>query len=135
MSRNKRIGSSYQIYHSEAMLQTTLDKEIGGKLRLFRTVKGLTQVTLGDRLRVTFQQIQKYESGKDRIASSTLYECSKILGVPIQKFFEEVDKYSVAREILPLKGLAKGLIIIKKIEAIKSPKLRRNLKALINSLE
>jgi len=51
---------------------------------------GMTQQKLGDMLELTFQQIQKYEKGTNRISASRLYEISKILSVPVQFFFDDI---------------------------------------------
>jgi len=68
-----------------------IDAHVGMRVRLRRTVLGLSQTALGKLLGVTFQQIQKNESGMNRIGSSRLYELSKVLDVPIQFFFEEMS--------------------------------------------
>ena len=64
-----------------------VDVYVGANMRLFRQAKGLS--VLGKALRVTFQQIQKYEKGANRIGSSRLAKHSKILDVPINRFFDE----------------------------------------------
>ena len=68
-----------------------IDAHVGMRVRQRRTVLGLSQTALGKLLGVTFQQIQKNESGMNRIGSSRLYELSKVLDVPIQFFFEEMS--------------------------------------------
>lgn len=66
-----------------------VDVHVGQRLRLRRTFTGMTQESLGNAIGVTFQQIQKYERGTNRMGSSRLYEFSKILSVPVSYFFEE----------------------------------------------
>jgi DNA-binding XRE family transcriptional regulator len=56
-------------------------------IRLFRSAKGLTQTAVGDALGVTFQQVQKYERGANRIGPARLTKLSKLLGVPVSRFF------------------------------------------------
>lgn len=65
-----------------------VDKYVGSRVKLKRVEKGLTQSIIGDKLNLTFQQVQKYEKGVNRIGSSNLYEIAKILNVPISYFFE-----------------------------------------------
>lgn len=65
------------------------DVAIGGKLREARLRRGMTQATLADHLGVTFQQVQKYENGKNRIAAGKLSIAARVLEVPHLFFFEE----------------------------------------------
>jgi transcriptional regulator with XRE-family HTH domain len=69
-----------------------IDVHVAANIRLFRSAKGLSQTTLGDILRVTFQQVQKYEKGLNRVGSSRLSILSKTLGIPINRFFEDHDE-------------------------------------------
>lgn len=65
-----------------------VDAHVGGRLRLFRLRAGMSQTALADRIGLTFQQLQKYEKGTNRISASTLLAFSQILDVPVQRFFE-----------------------------------------------
>jgi len=67
-----------------------IDVHVGSRLKLRRTMIGMTQEKLGEQLGVTFQQVQKYEKGVNRIGASRLQEISRILDVPVSFFFEEV---------------------------------------------
>lgn len=69
-----------------------IDTHVGKRLRECRTVAGMSQQAIGDALGVSFQQVQKYETGTNRISSSRLYELSAILGVTVAYFFEEVQQ-------------------------------------------
>lgn len=66
-----------------------IDIHVGSRLRLRRTMVGMTQEKLGEQLGVTFQQVQKYEKGMNRIGASRLQEISRILDVPVSFFFED----------------------------------------------
>lgn len=66
-----------------------IDVHVGSRVRLRRTLLGMSQEKLGNALGLTFQQIQKYERGANRIGSSRLYRLSRILDVPVSFFFEE----------------------------------------------
>lgn len=68
-----------------------IDKRIGGNIRFHRTRQGLSQAELGEAIGVTFQQLQKYESGSNRIAASRLYKVSRALRVAVEAFFEELS--------------------------------------------
>ncbi len=67
-----------------------VDAHVGARVRLRRTMLGMSQEKLAQALGLTFQQVQKYERGTNRVGSSRLYELSKILEVPIQFFFDEM---------------------------------------------
>jgi transcriptional regulator with XRE-family HTH domain len=65
-----------------------VDVHVGSRVRLRRTLMGLSQEKLGEAVGLTFQQIQKYERGSNRIGASRLHEFSQILNVPVSFFFE-----------------------------------------------
>jgi transcriptional regulator with XRE-family HTH domain len=67
-----------------------VDVHVGARLRLRRNFVGLSQARLGETVGLTFQQIQKYESGRSRISSSRLYELTKVFDVPVTYFFDEM---------------------------------------------
>ena len=68
-----------------------IDIHVGKRLRMRRTLLGMSQEKLGKAVSLTFQQIQKYERGANRIGSSRLYQLSQILSVPVSYFFDEID--------------------------------------------
>ncbi len=67
-----------------------IDVHVGARLRQRRTLLGMSQTTLGDTIGVTFQQVQKYEKGTNRISGSRLFALSRVLDVPIQFFFDDM---------------------------------------------
>ncbi len=82
-----------------------VDIHVGTRVRMRRTLLGLSQEKLGDAVGLTFQQIQKYERGANRVGASRLYEFSRILDVPISYFFDELPA-----ELKTYKGrMARGL--------------------------
>jgi transcriptional regulator with XRE-family HTH domain len=68
-----------------------IDVRVGARLRLRRTMLGLSQEKLGEAIGLTFQQVQKYERGANRIGASRLYELSRVLDVPVSFFFDDTD--------------------------------------------
>lgn len=66
-----------------------IDVHVGSRVRLRRMLLGMSQERLGNSMGLTFQQVQKYEKGANRIGASRLYHISKILDVPVGFFFEE----------------------------------------------
>ncbi len=79
-----------------------IDGHVGGRVRTRRTLLGLSQEKLGDALGLTFQQVQKYEKGSNRISASRLYQISKILDVPVSYFYEDMPD-ELRRQTLPVK--------------------------------
>ena len=75
--------------------QNYVDAHIGSRVRLRRTLLGLSQERLGVALGLSFQQVQKYERGANRIGASRLYDLSRVLEVPVAYFFEEITPESV----------------------------------------
>src|SRR3979490_2364617 len=69
---------------------TPIDKHVGSRVRMRRMMLGMSQEKLGDALGLTFQQVQKYEKGMNRIGASRLHYISQILQVPVPFFFEGV---------------------------------------------
>jgi transcriptional regulator with XRE-family HTH domain len=67
-----------------------IDVHVGNRIRMRRQIVGTSQEKLGELLGITFQQVQKYEKGTNRISASRLYYCAKTLGVPVQFFFEDL---------------------------------------------
>jgi transcriptional regulator with XRE-family HTH domain len=74
-----------------------VDKLVGRNIRVLRLAKGLSQTELADELGVTFQQVQKYEKGTNRVGSGRLLKISAILGVKITDFFEEPIGLTIRR--------------------------------------
>ncbi len=75
-----------------------VDIHVGGRVRLRRTLLGMSQERLGESVGLTFQQIQKYERGANRIGSSRLFEFSRILDVPVSFFFDDMPEDIKTRE-------------------------------------
>ncbi len=69
-----------------------IDQHIGQRIHERRMVLGLSQTQLADGLGITFQQLQKYERGHNRIAAGRLYGCAQLLGVPPEYFFEGLER-------------------------------------------
>ena len=67
-----------------------IDVHVGARVRLRRTLLGMSQEKLGEAIGLTFQQVQKYERGANRIGSSRLFDLSRVLDVPIEYFFGDM---------------------------------------------
>lgn len=69
-----------------------IDVHVGNRIRLRRTLLGMSQERLASLLGLTFQQVQKYERGMNRVGASRLWDISKVLEAPISFFYEDMDK-------------------------------------------
>ncbi len=114
--------------HSTKETRREIDRHVGERLRYIRNLRGISQEKLANQVNLTFQQLQKYESGKNRISASVLFEFSQILEVPIKEFFEGLST-SQAR---PLPELSKDHYAL---IAIYSTAPKKFQKALLNFLE
>jgi len=74
-----------------------IDIHVGSRIRLRRTLLGMSQQKLGEAIGLTFQQVQKYERGANRVGSSRMFELARVLDVPISYFFEEMGADTAAR--------------------------------------
>ncbi len=106
-----------------------VDIRVGERVRTLRLLSGMSQETFARGLGVSFQQLQKYERGADRISASRLYRMAMILGVPIDDFFNDLD-----RELLPPTVKREGLELVRAFHRIKSPPLRKLLRGLVRHL-
>ncbi len=75
-----------------------VDVHVGKKIKEMRALRRLSQTDVAEKLNLSFQQIQKYEIGSNRVAASRLYELSKIFGVPTSYFFEGLNEEEVQSE-------------------------------------
>jgi transcriptional regulator with XRE-family HTH domain len=71
--------------------QSPIDSHVGARMRLRRTLMGMSQERLGEALGLTFQQVQKYERGVNRVSASRLFDLSRVLDVPISFFYDDMS--------------------------------------------
>ena len=113
------------------------DTQIGGRVRLLRTLVGMSQEKLGRLLGLTFQQIQKYERGASRISAGRLLEVARVLGVPISSFYEGLSEPpSQTPAIVTLLQSLSGqnLQLTLAFARIKDANLRKHLLSLVETL-
>ena len=121
-----------------------IDKHVGGRVRMRRMMLSMSQEKLGDALGLTFQQVQKYEKGTNRIGASRLQQISLILQVPVSFFFEGappppggVQGFGEAASpeyVQSTLSTSDGLALVKAFAQIKNAKLRRRLVDLIEEM-
>jgi transcriptional regulator with XRE-family HTH domain len=120
-----------------------IDKHVGSRVRMRRMMLGMSQEKLGDALGLTFQQVQKYEKGTNRIGASRLQHISQILQVPVSFFFEgapNMPGYTGMGEapspayVSDFLATSDGLSLTKSFIKIKSAKLRRRVVELVEQI-
>ena len=144
--RSLRIVSTVNCV-KQAMIKkppNPVDKHVGSRVRLRRMMLGMSQEKLGDALGLTFQQVQKYEKGTNRIGASRLQHISHILQIPVPFFFEGAPQLPgqpqgigeapwpayVSEFLATIDGLALTTAFMK----IKEPRLRRGIVALVEEI-
>ncbi|MDH3743312.1 MAG: helix-turn-helix transcriptional regulator, partial [Hyphomicrobiales bacterium] len=121
------------------------DVHVGNRVRMRRMLIGMSQEKLGERLGLTFQQVQKYEKGSNRVSASRLYQMAHILGVPVQFFFEDISEASVERgadvpvasetgEIMEFLNSSEGVQLNRAFNEIASANVRRRVIELVKSI-
>jgi transcriptional regulator with XRE-family HTH domain len=121
-----------------------IDKHVGSRVRMRRMMMSMSQEKLGDALNLTFQQVQKYEKGTNRIGASRLQQISNILQVPVAFFFEgapNMPGHSSGMSEAPSPAFVSdflatsdGLALTKAFIRIKNPKLRRRIVDLVEQM-
>ncbi|MCI5046514.1 MAG: helix-turn-helix transcriptional regulator [Aquisalinus sp.] len=126
-----------------------IDVHVGSRVRLRRMMVGMSQDKLAEALSLTFQQVQKYEKGINRVGASRLFQISKILNVPVQFFYDDFgqeDEIAVtgfaeeaaddtsASEFMELLSTPEGVQLCKSFSQIQDVTVRRKLLDLIKAL-
>ncbi len=124
----------------------SIDRQVGLQLRKQRCLQGLSQSQLADQLGITFQQIQKYENGANRLSCSRLYEIGYILSIPVSTFFDDIEdkdfeSYEDDGQLQPQRpeSSKETIALLKMYYSIQSPTLRKEFltftKRLVSSLK
>lgn len=125
-----------------------IDIHVGGRVRLRRMLLGMSQEKLGEHLGLTFQQVQKYEKGINRIGASRLFDLAQVLGVPVSFFYEEAPlggapssasavgfaERPAETYVVDFLSTREGLDLNKAFVRITDPRVRRSIVELVRSL-
>ncbi|MEO8301124.1 MAG: helix-turn-helix transcriptional regulator [Rhizomicrobium sp.] len=117
-----------------------IDIQVGSRVRIRRMLIGMSQERLGDLLGLTFQQVQKYEKGVNRIGAGRLYEVSRILNVPVDFFYEGVNEPGAGANetdgapVMDFVSSGEGLQLSLAFMKIKDAKVRKRVLDLVKSL-
>ncbi len=111
-----------------------IDVHVGSRVRLRRTLLGLSQTQLGEKLGLTFQQIQKYERGANRISASRLYQMTRILDVPVSYFFDGLDEGAEVSSPGDILVKRETLNFVRAYYRIGDPAAREGLRKLIHAM-
>lgn len=120
-----------------------IDKHVGSRVRMRRMMIGMSQEKLGESLGITFQQIQKYEKGTNRIGASRLQNISSVLGVQVAFFFDGAPSSATAdgfaegaspAYVADFLATSEGLALTRAFTRIQSSKVRRRIVDLVEAL-
>jgi transcriptional regulator with XRE-family HTH domain len=121
-----------------------IDKHVGSRMRMRRMMVSMSQEKLGERLGITFQQVQKYEKGTNRIGASRLQQISHILQVPVAFFFEGAPNLHGGPDglhdapspayVSDFLATSEGLALTKAFTQIKNSKMRRRIVDLVEQI-
>ena len=121
-----------------------IDVHVGSRVKLRRMILGLSQENLGKSLGLTFQQIQKYEKGVNRIGASRMYELSQLLEVPVQFFYDEYDLATDAgapgfaetgsEDVMTLMSSPEGVQLCRYFSEIRDPEVKKRVLELVRSI-
>ncbi len=117
------------------------DAYVGSKVRMRRKVLGMSQEKLGEQLGITFQQVQKYEKGANRIGASRLQTISQVLDMPISYFFPQetaagggMGESAQSDYVSDFMMSSEGIELNRAFAQIKDPKLRRKVIDLVRTM-
>lgn len=113
---------------------SSVDVAVGRNVRIWRMAKGMSQAQLASRLGVTFQQLQKYETGANRIGTGRLVKVATVLGVPISALFEGIDGAGQSRSLLALVSDTRSFRLADAFAAIKDSALRLSVVNLVEKI-
>ena len=122
----ERTEKNFRITNNNAV-----DMHVGKRVRLRRTLLGLSQEQLGTELNITFQQVQKYERGANRISASRLWDIGQILDVPINYFFDDITENTMRSS--PRRVSRGSELLDLSDEQIKDPMTRRETLELVRT--
>ena len=147
MARQEEILDHGEVVEKSARRANPIDAHVGGRVRLRRMLLGMSQEKLAEKLGLTFQQVQKYEKGINRIGASRLFELSHLLGVGVAFFYEDaplsvgmVDgtpgfaEKGTESYIVDFLNSREGLELNRAFMRITDPKVRRSILDLVKSL-
>ncbi len=119
----------------------SIDAHVAGRLRTYRRQLGMSQADVAAKLGVTFQQIQKYEAGINRVGAGRLFQLACLYGMPVQEFFphglvsaDSAKRTAAAEEIATFAASADGLRLCEAFVKITNPKQRRVVLSLIEDM-
>lgn len=111
---------------------TETDRNVGVRIATLRKAKGVSQTELGQHVGVTFQQVQKYESGANRLSGGRLQQIAQLFGVPISMLFGEGDA-EVHSDAFDFLGVTGAVDLLRAFAAIENDQLRRDVLQIVQT--
>jgi transcriptional regulator with XRE-family HTH domain len=147
MAKDDEALDDNEVEERSSRRPNPIDAHVGSRVRLRRMLLGMSQEKLGEHLGLTFQQVQKYEKGVNRIGASRLFDLAHVLGVPVQFFYDDAptggadvpqgasfaERPAESYVVEFLSG-REGLELNKAFVKISDPRVRRSIVELVRSL-
>jgi len=147
MAKDEEALEDHDAEERSSRRPNPIDQHVGTRVRLRRMLLGMSQEKLGEHLGLTFQQVQKYEKGVNRIGASRLFDLAHVLGVPVQFFYDDApaggaeagvtagfaERPAESYVVEFLSG-REGLELNKAFVRIADPRVRRSIVELVRAL-
>lgn len=143
MPNEQKVPEHTEPEEHNARRANAMDVHVGTRVRLRRMLLGMSQEKLGEQLGLTFQQVQKYEKGVNRIGAGRLHELGQVLGVPVNFFYDQAPggmvEHGFAEQpadsyVVDFLSSREGLELNKAFVRITDPRVRRSVLDLVRSL-
>jgi transcriptional regulator with XRE-family HTH domain len=116
------------------LLPHPTDVLVGARIRMHRIIIGVSQEALGKKLGLTFQQIQKYEKGANRIGASRLHAIAEVLRVPVGALFDDDSPGALPSDFIKFMGTTHGQRLVRAFAKLRDPNVKAGLVLFVQSL-
>ena len=123
-----------QTREQSARVTRRVDEHVGEQIRKRRTMLGLTQDQLAQALGISYQQVQKYETGTNRVSAGRLFDIARVLDSGVSSFFEGIEPDREAQDDAADRGNRATIELVRNFQAITDPQVRKAISSLVKSL-
>ena len=123
-----------QTREQSARVTRRVDEHVGDQIRKRRTMLGLTQDQLAQALGISYQQVQKYETGTNRVSAGRLFDIARVLDSGVSSFFEGIEPDREEHDDATDRGNRATIELVRNFQAINDPQVRKAISSLVKSL-
>lgn len=121
-------------HEQSARISRRVDEHVGEQIRRRRTMLGLTQDQLAQALGISYQQVQKYETGTNRVSAGRLFDIARALDAGVGNFFDDIEPSRMIPEAPADRGNRATIELVRNFQAIGDPSVRKAISSLVKSL-